>query len=66
MRRNHPAITTGLEDRRHKAGFVLAFVLLGGILGGFYAVLMPPLQVADEAAHLFRSYGISRGLCISP
>lgn len=42
-----------------------AFCLIAAVCGAGYAFLIPPLQVADEAAHLFRSYGVSRGRCVA-
>src|ERR1039458_2412358 len=41
------------------------FVALALPLGIGYVFLMPPLQVADEGAHLVRAYGISQGHCIA-
>lgn len=41
------------------------FLVLGLVLGTGYALIMPPLQVADEGSHLMRAYGISRGRCVA-
>lgn len=40
------------------------FVLLALTLGCCYAVMIPPFEVPDEAAHLFRAYEISLGSCV--
>lgn len=42
-----------------------AFVVTASVLGTAYAFTMPPLQVADEKSHLFRAFGVSRGVCIA-
>jgi uncharacterized membrane protein len=44
---------------------VVSFVLLAVLFGLAYLALMPPLQVPDEYAHLFRVYEVSRGACLA-
>lgn len=36
------------------------------VIGLFYVFLMPPLQVPDEFAHVFRAYGLSEGYFVAP
>jgi uncharacterized membrane protein len=44
---------------------VVSFCLFAVLFGLTYLVLMPPMQVPDEFAHLFRIYEVSRGACLA-
>jgi uncharacterized membrane protein len=44
---------------------LVSFCLFAVLFGLTFLVLMPPLQVPDEFAHLFRIYGVSRGSCLA-
>jgi len=37
------------------------FIVAAAIFGGLLAFIMPPFQVADEAAHFFKAYQVSEG-----
>jgi uncharacterized membrane protein len=41
------------------------FLALGLLLGTLYALMMPPLQIADEMMHFARVYSVSRGVCVA-
>ncbi len=47
---------------RHLPGLFLA---LGLLMGTLYALVMPPLQVADEMMHFARAYSVSQGVCVA-
>src|ERR1700676_4715800 len=44
---------------------VASFCIFALLFGIAYLVLMPPLQVPDEYAHLFRIYEVSHGACLA-
>ena len=44
---------------------VVLFCLFAVLFGLTYLILMPPMQVPDEFAHLFRIYEVSRGACLA-
>jgi uncharacterized membrane protein len=43
---------------------LVAFVIVALAAGLFYAFLIPPFDVPDEAAHVFRAYATSGGVCV--
>jgi uncharacterized membrane protein len=53
-------------DQRLLAWLPVIFAVLSVSIGSFYVFLMPPLQVPDEFAHLYRAYGISEGHLVAP
>src|ERR1039457_5950010 len=62
-----PGFITGKNEsnapkREVRGGAMTALtVLIAGVLGLAFALLMPPFQFNDEHAHFARSYQISRG-----
>ena len=52
-----------VDDRTGKR-FALSFALVALVVGFAYVVLIPPFQVPDEAAHLYRAYGTSNFTCV--
>jgi uncharacterized membrane protein len=55
-----------LRSRSDYAFLPPLFLVLGGVLGLLFAIVMPPLQVPDERGHFGRIFAISQGTCISP
>jgi len=44
---------------------VVVFVLLASAIGTLYALVVPPLQVADEKVHMFRAFDVASGNCVA-
>jgi uncharacterized membrane protein len=44
---------------------LVSFCLFAALFGLTYLLLVPPMQVPDEFAHLFRIYEVSRGACLA-
>lgn len=42
------------------------FAVIAIVFGVLYAFVLPPLQAPDEAAHLCRAYGLSKGHFVAP
>jgi uncharacterized membrane protein len=58
--------STPTVDQKLWSRLPILFVFLSALLGAFYAFVVPPLQVPDEFAHLFRAYGLSEGYFVAP
>lgn len=62
-----PAPASSSEiDRQLLSRIPTLFVVLAALLGVVYAFTVPPFQVPDEFAHLFRAYGLSEGHFVAP
>ena len=61
-----PAPLPGKPARDATESLAWIFLGLGCVLGICFAILMPPLQVPDEVAHLYRSLSVSDGSCLPP